>query len=243
MGKFIFQIPMVITLALLISLIEVVIALPSHLSARRKAPKLTQKNVMNLFIFIVRNMKTTVNILNKKYKVVLGFSLLFIGSLFYAIAFMDFVLFPKSNAVNFYVRTEAPAGTPLDKTSSLMLPIEKALMELPKNELLAFTTRVGVTGDAYFLTEQENQGFIMVDLVPFSGRKRSADEIMEEIKLKTENTPGFDKITYQVEAGGPPVGKAINVRIVTDDNERRTEVANKVLNYKRYFWGHIIRKK
>ena len=83
----------------------------------------------------------------------------------------------------------------------------------------------------YKIQEQENQGFIMVDLVPFSGRKRSADEIMEEIKLKTENTPGFDKITYQVEAGGPPVGKAINVRIVTDDNERRTEVANKVFEF------------
>ena len=83
-----------------------------------------------------------------------------------------FVLFPKSNAVNFYIRAEAPAGTPLEKTSKLMKPIENALMEIPKNELQAFTTRVGVTGDAYFLTEQENQGFILVDLVPFSGRKR-----------------------------------------------------------------------
>ena len=81
-----------------------------------------------------------------------------------------------------------------------MKPIENALMEIPKNELQAFTTRVGVTGDAYFLTEQENQGFILVDLVPFSGRKRSADEIMNEVKLKTQNSPGFSK--YHLSSGG-----------------------------------------
>ena len=54
--------------------------------------------------------------------------------------YCDFVLFPKSNAVNFYIRAEVPAGTLLERTSKLMEPIEKALMEVPKKELQAFTT-------------------------------------------------------------------------------------------------------
>ncbi|MGC6367319.1 MAG: efflux RND transporter permease subunit [Candidatus Marinamargulisbacteria bacterium] len=232
MGKFIFQIPMVITFALLISLIEVVIALPSHLSSRKSAPKVIMKKRHHIITQLRKKYEHVLTLfLKRKYTVVIGFAGVFVLSMAYAITFMDFVLFPKSNAVNFYVRTEAPAGTPLEKTSELMQPIEDALMQLPTNELQAFTTRVGVTGDAYFLTEQENQGFIMVDLVPFTGRDRSADEIMQEIKLKTENTPGFTNITYQVEAGGPPVGKAINVKVITDNNERRTAVADEVYEY------------
>lgn len=232
MGKFIFQIPVVISIALLVSLVEVIVALPSHLSVRKKTIKVaSQKRHQYILKFQRKYESLLLRFLKRKYRIVGIFGAIFIGSIIFAALFMNFVLFPKSNAVNFYVRTEAPAGTPLEKTSKLMVPIEKVLMELPSSELMAFTTRVGVTGDAYFLTEQENQGFIMVDLVPFSGRKRSADEIMAEIKKKTENTPGFSKISYQVEAGGPPVGKAINVKIVTDDNNRRTAVANKVFDY------------
>ena len=150
---------------------------------------------------------TLQNFLVTRYRLVFGFMIAFVVSILFSIKFMNFVLFPESSAVNFYIRTEAPPGTNLKRTADLMLPLEKAIMGLPKNELLAFTTRVGITGDAYFLTEQENLGLIMVDLVPFSGRSRSAREIMNEIKSKTENTPGFSKITYQVEAGGPQLEK------------------------------------
>ena len=134
---------------------------------------------------------------------VAGFAALFIGSIAYYMAFMSFVLFPEENAVQFYIRVEAPAGTSIEETGRLMIPIEKEILTLPDNELLAFTTRIGMTGDAYFMMEQENVGIILVDLVPFTGRERSARDIMQEIKSKTETTPGFNKITYQVEAGGP----------------------------------------
>jgi multidrug efflux pump subunit AcrB len=232
MGKFIFQIPVVISIALLVSLVEVVIALPAHLSARKKTIKVGSAR-RHEFIQKYRQKYESLlsKLLKRKYRVVGAFAGIFILAIIFAGTFMNFVLFPKSNAVNFYVRAEAPAGTPLEKTSVLMRPIEDTIMALPSNELMAFTTRIGATGDAYYLTEQENQAFIMVDLVPFSGRDRTADEIMSEIKKKTKNTPGFNKITYQVEAGGPPVGKAINVRVVTDDNDRRTEVANRVFDY------------
>ncbi|MEK9726655.1 MAG: efflux RND transporter permease subunit, partial [Candidatus Margulisiibacteriota bacterium] len=232
MGKFIFQIPLVITCALLISLIEVVVALPSHLAAQKKTAKKEFKLRHKLILKLRQSYeRILLKFLKNKYRVVLGFVLFFFGTIFYAGAFMNFVLFPESSAVRFYVRTEAPAGTSLQETAKRLLPIEKEIMKLPNNELLAFTTRVGMTGDSYFLAEQENLGIIMVDLIPFSGRDRSAREIMEEIKLKTENTKGFNRITYQVDAGGPPVGKAINIRVITDNNDLRTNVANQVYKF------------
>ena len=231
MGKFIFQIPMVISLALLISLIEVVIALPSHLAANKQLEFKEKPRHLKINQLRKNYERLLFRLLQKKYRMITGFVMVFIVSMGYAVTFMNFVLFPESSAVNFYIRAEAPPGTPLKKTQSLIGPIEKAVLELSSNELLAFTTRIGVTGDAYFLTEQENLGFIMVDLVPFGGRKRSAREIMKEIKTKTENTPGFTAITYQVEAGGPPVGKAINIRVVSDNSERRKNAADEVYRY------------
>ena len=231
MGKFIYQIPLVITCALLISLIEVVIALPSHLSQQKDMViKLKPRH------HIVRSFRNQYErVLSKslkfKYLVVLGFIGVFFGTMLYAKHFMNFVLFPDSSAVQFLIKTEAPAGTPLNETAKLLEPFEQTLMKLPKNELLAFTTRVGMTGDAYFLVEQENMGIIIVDLVPFTGRDRSAREIMNEIKKQTKNAPGLTQVNFELNAGGPPVGKPINIQIISDNDSLRSKIATDVYNY------------
>ncbi len=228
MGKFIFQIPLVITVALLISLVEVVIALPSHLASNKSI--VIQEKPRHKLIQKFRNKYeiTLKKCLRYKYSLVLSFVVFFILSIAFAAKFMDIVLFPESSAVRFYVRTEAAPGTPIQKTQQLIKPIEDAINALPKNELSAFTTRIGQTGDGYRFNEQENLGFILVDLVPFSGRKRSARDIMLDIKSKTKDTPGFKTISYQVEAGGPPVGKAINVRIISENDTQRKKAADDV---------------
>ena len=43
--------------------------------------------------------------LKRKYTVVLSFIIVFFGTIFYAIGFMNFVLFPESSAVRFFIRT------------------------------------------------------------------------------------------------------------------------------------------
>ncbi|MGA0242151.1 MAG: efflux RND transporter permease subunit, partial [Candidatus Marinamargulisbacteria bacterium] len=232
MGKFIFQIPLVITCALLISLVEVVIALPSHLAAERYNRPLGIKKRHQLIKRFRHQYETVLGgFLRNKYIGVIGFLILFFASIFYMTQYMNFVLFPNASATQFFIRTESPAGTSLEETAQRMAPIEQALLRLPKNEVVAITTRVGMMGDAYFMVEQENLGIIMVDLVPFTGRDRSAQEIMEDIKEQTKNTPGFTNISYQVNSGGPPVGKAININIISNNDAQRTAVANAVYNY------------
>ena len=231
MGKFIYQIPLVITCALLISLIEVVIALPSHLSQQKDMVIKLKPRHHLVKLFRDHYERVLTKSLKFKYLVVLGFVVVFFGTMLFSKHFMNFVLFPDSSAVQFLIKTEAPAGTPLNETAKLIQPFEQALMELPKNELLAFTTRVGMTGDAYFLVEQENMGIIIVDLVPFTGRDRSAREIMNDIKRQTKNVPGLTKINFELNAGGPPVGKPINIQIISDNDELRTKIATDVYNY------------
>ena len=232
MGKFIFQIPLVISLALIISLIEVVIALPSHLSMKKTIASTNQSKRHAVVAKLRSRYETFLSkILNYKYAIVLFFIVLFGSSILYAKNFMDFVLFPESSAVTFYVKVEAPAGTTLSQTGNLIKPIEAALMNLPPKEILAFSTRIGLTGDAFFLAEQDNLGIIIVDLVPANQRDRTAREIMNQIQDDTKNVQGFNNISFQLDAGGPPVGKAINIRVITDNDQYRTSIANEVYNF------------
>ncbi len=235
MGKFIFQIPQVITIALIISLIEIVIALPSHIASGPDKPKSsTTPNWRHSLIQKSRNKYEQILhiCLIRRYRLLLGFIAAFIGTIFFALNVMNFVLFPESNAVSFFIRADAPPGTPLEETSKLIMPIEAAILDLPNSELQSLTTRVGMSGrESSFLVEADNVSMIFVDLVPFTNRKRSARDIMKSIKEKTENTPGFDKITYQVEAGGPPVGQAVSIRVISDDNKLRETISDQVYEF------------
>ncbi len=231
MGKFIFEIPLVITCALLVSLLEVGIALPAHIAHQSHKPhKLARRH--QLIKTLRSKYEQVVSVLLRwRYVVLAGFICVFIGTVLYAKAFMHFVLFPDASAIQFMIRLEAEPGITINDLSERVVPIEDALARLPKTELLSFTTRVGMTQDAFLMTEQENLAIIVVDLQPVSIRNRTAREIMEEIKEETKDTPGFQTINYQVEAGGPPVGRPVNVRIISNNDDRRNGVAGEVVRY------------
>lgn len=233
MGKFVYQIPMVIIFALIISLIEITIALPAHIAYTMPIKPPQKLRGRQRFIHTMRlsyeGILTTC--LRFRYLVVIGFTILFFASIYYAKTSMKFVLFPDSSAVQFFVRFEAPAGTSLAETTRRVASIESAILNLPDNELQAMSTRMGMIGDSFFMMEQENVGMIIVDLSPSSERSRSARDIMNEIKEKTEQTPGFTNISYQVESGGPPVGKAINITIISNDDMRRHDAATEMMAF------------
>ena len=116
MGKFVYQIPLVISLALLISMIEVIIALPSHIASTKPiALSAMEQSKRHQLIkkFRIKYEHLLTRALRKKYSLVVVFSAIFICSIIYAKMLMDFVLFPESNAVQFYIRVEARQVHPL----------------------------------------------------------------------------------------------------------------------------------
>ncbi len=233
MGKFVFVIPLVISLALFISLFEATVALPAHLimgASRRgegsgRVPRGSWFNrLRNPFRRFVLGM------LRFRYILVLLFILCLAGSIWYAVNFMKFVLFPSSMADTFYILVETPIGTSLHATSDKVKEIEERIADLPQEELESFVTRIGTQG--WFASgENENWAFLTVDLTPFTQRSRDADQIVEGLRQKTDQLAGFDKIVYSIEAGGPPVGKPITLRVVGSDDSLRTELADSVVAF------------
>ena len=233
LGKFIFVIPLVVSLALFVSFVEVTIALPAHLSRGLHRRKEGSERVAGhpWFEHLKKYYQHLMpHVLRFRYVFVflLAFPLLLL-TFWYAATFMKFVLFPSGMADQFYVMAELPQGTPLHTTSDKVKEIESLITNLPEGELESFTTRIGkqveIDGSE---AERENHAFLSVNLTPFSTRDRTADEIVEELRKKTDGFTGFANILYNIESGGPPVGKPITLRIVGSDNALRTKLANAV---------------
>ncbi len=229
MGKFIFVIPLTISLALFISLFESVFALPSHLMrGMEKSKKGAQRSaVHNWFQKLkVWYSKLAFHFLRFRYLLVVMFAIILAGTLWYATNYMDFIMFPSKGADRFAIGVELSTGTSLQATSEKVKEIENIVQELPREELDTFITRIGQTmmGGA-----GENYAYVLVGLTPYSERTRTVDHIIEELRPRIEELEGIEKITFIVDAGGPPVGKPISLRVTGDDNTMRKRLTEEVV--------------
>jgi multidrug efflux pump subunit AcrB len=228
-GEFVVSIPLVITLAVLMSVAEVIVALPAHLVSgisridpSRGARRAWFSRLRSLF------RAGASRVLRLRY-VFLGVSLLlFAGSLAVASLYLDFVLFPSDAANAFSIRATLPQGSSLQHTERRMRDVERAVETIPEGWVASYATYVGTHG-ATRPEKLEHLAFVRVDLTPFSERDVTAAEIVETLRARTDDLAGFEDIVYDVEAGGPPVGAPVQVRVVGTDDETRTKLADAVV--------------
>lgn len=230
-GTFVFIIPLVITLALLISLLEVVIALPAHLRTGLEHVRARTSEAGHWFDDI-RHLfqKTIYGVLRLRYAFIAFSAILFAGSVWYTINHMQFILFPSTAANVFFIYVELPVGSSLERTADLVGQIENAVTTLPEGELASYSTKVGTHGDRE-PGEQSHWAMLTVDLVPFADRSRTASEIVTALRARTIDLEGFERITYSVDAGGPPVGKPITVRVIGADDRLRRALTDSTLAF------------
>ena len=231
MGKFVFVIPLTISLALFISLFEAVFALPSHLAkgmerSRRGAQRESVRKWFEaLKIFYA---KVAFHLLKVRYLLVVLFIAAMVLAFMYAQRNLKFIMFPTKGADRFVVGVEMSTGTPLQATAEKIVELEGFINELPVAELDTFISRIGVSlsgGDG------ENFGYTLIGLTPFSERKRTVDEIIEWLRPRIEAIEGVEKTTFIVDAGGPPVGKPISIRVSGNDNQMRRQATAEIMEY------------
>jgi len=229
MGKFISIIPLIISSALFISFFECCFILPSHLVPglhklkSKEEGEWFEKIVKRPFVFIIKIC------LRWKYFFVLSFLFLFFGSLYYAKNYMQFVLFPKSVSEKVIVTAELPKGVSLSTNRSKIHEIEQIILQSDKKEIVSFATRIGMWGDEIKTRLRDNCSVIYIDLSPYGKRSRIASEIVEDLRKKTKELKGFSKISFNVVAGGPPVGRPVDMQIVGADDSVRQKLAKNVV--------------
>jgi len=239
LGKFVYVIPLVITLALCISMVESTLALPAHLAAGLAHARPTEKGgdvpggtegrKRHLFVAAgAAYLKLARPLFRFRYLTVLASMLVLAGALGYAVRFMDFVLFPSNTADRFVIFVDLPEGASLAATSDRVRLIESRVLALGTGELDSFATRIGTSGDIV-APLSENTAGVWVALTPFSERERTADQIVEHLRKQTDALPGFEKIVYQIDSGGPPVGRPITLRVVSSNDAERTALADRIV--------------
>ncbi len=227
LGKFVYVIPLVVTLALVVSLIESTLALPAHLIGGMKHDRKPSRRQ----IYFDRARNAYQALLNKllrfRYVLTFLFFAVLAGSITYAVKYMDFVLFPSSTAERFLVMIETPVGTSLQATSDITREVEQIVVGLGEVELDSFVTRIGTYGDIGS-SQRENNAAVFVSLTPYADRERTADEIVEALRQQTDQVAGVERVFYMIDSGGPPVGRPITMRVVGADDEQRRRLADDI---------------
>jgi multidrug efflux pump subunit AcrB len=219
-GKFMFIIPFIVTVALAISLIEAYWILPVHVIAAsgRRAPAVADWRARFNHLLRVKYARWLIAVLRWPRLSLAGAALLLLlaaGAVATGLVRVQF--FALDPLRIFYVNVDMPATAPIEESLRQAQRIEERVKRhLQAGEVrntaayagVKFTDTEPLYGDAY--------GQVVVSLQP-RGDGRDVMEIVASMRADVEalDTPG--KITFTTLSGGPPLEKPVKVRVRGDD--------------------------
>ncbi len=223
LGDFMRVIPLVVSLALAISLVEAYWMLPAHVIAARVnfarpsrvhlfRERFTHAIRLNYGRSLVRVMRRPVLALT----LVGGLFALSIGAFGAGLVRVDF--FALEHYRLFYVNLEMPVGSHLDGTLERVGAVEERV----RRHLLPGEARgiVSYAGVAFTETEPrfgDQHGQLMVSLTQQQEGMRDVSAIVDSMRRDVLSVAGPVKISFFEVTDGPPVTKPINVKVRGDD--------------------------
>ncbi len=219
LGKFMRVIPIVVNFALIASLIEALLTLPSHLADF--APSTSRSRTLfgsgERFRHYKRRFARALGwLLRRRYKVLLSLFLVTVVIGLIAKYYIPFILFDTDDIPSFIVQIETPEGSPLNLTEEAIAAIEERLLEFPKNEIDTLSSLVGSHFDPSSGRSQTGThlGQVMVELPQFNAEERvNGYIVLEKARRVLKGISGIKKLEVVEIQAGPPVGKAVEVRI------------------------------
>ena len=257
MGKFISIIPQVITVALLLSLVEVIFILPSHLVDFVKPEdsgkhKLTEKENNSIIRRIgwaitnfLRKVRRGVDSLLKRvleyyrYALKIALRCRWIVILAAILAFLSAVMIVKTGILRFklfdanyadkiMIYLEAPPYYSLEKTTAAVHELEMDIISnMPVHETAAVISSIGVRPENDTVVKRgSNEAYIIFDVDELNPKCRKPTPIVSDLRHIVNRHSEFIMTKVEKEQGGPPVGKAITIRILGDDFEQLQRISD-----------------
>ena len=231
-GDFMRVVPLVVTLALVLSLVEAFWMLPTHVAllspdftrpSRLHAPRTRFLHALRLTYarWLLRALRhPLVSML-----LILALFAGAIGAVAGGLVRLQFFAFDPLRI--FYVSLDMPAGTAIDVTLKEVERLERAIHpHLREGELRGMAAYAGVK---YTETEPlygDAHGQVVVSLNAREGDMRGTDELVEAIRRDFEARTWAGEVSYTVISGGPPPQPAIKVRLKADDYDRLRAAAD-----------------
>ncbi|MFC1609607.1 efflux RND transporter permease subunit [Myxococcota bacterium] len=213
MGKFMKIIPITVSLALLASMVEAFIILPSHFAEwpgrRMQGTPEDRPWLVGLRSSYEQGIRYAVK---RRKRFVLGMLLLvpvFAG----LVPVIGVEMFSGEEVNTFQARVTMPTSTNLDTTMATLRAFEQAVAELPEHEIRAVHSTAGLvmTDDDWIF--RPDVGQIWFDLPMSYDRDRSVDTIMKDLRTRLEGIAGPTTIELAKLNTGPPLGKPVEVKL------------------------------
>jgi multidrug efflux pump subunit AcrB len=237
MGKIMRNIPVVVSVVLIGSLLESLFILPAHLARTKSAPKNKKEKRTTAWLQGVINgpYKRLLDFcLNWRYATVaLGIMVLFIALGTFTSGFLKFTLFPKVESDVLTASLTMPAGTPVERTEKAVAKMEEAartaITEADKEHtrtdesLYKYTVSLvgmlaagrGPHGSAP--ETGSHVATVFTQLLEGEERDFSAAELGKRWRKQTGTIPEAQAVTFQSDLFS--AGNAIEVHLSMDDHE------------------------
>ncbi|CAK2700602.1 putative Acriflavin resistance protein [Vibrio crassostreae] len=224
MGKAVAVIPITVIAALVFSFIECTLTLPAHLSSAKESNQKPQEK--DRFEWITNHYRSLLNFALNYKKSVIGLALVGFAVSGFLVSSLKVDIFPTEAGKYIEVYTEVKAGTPLSKVREAHLSIEQAIESLPETELVSYEL---------VYSSPVSQG--VINLTNFDQRSRSAEQIIaalnEELKVVSEGM----FIKFSIDAGGPPPGEPVEVRVLGGTESERNQTVDLVMAWLEDYQG------
>ena len=166
---------------------------------------------------------------NSKLRVLWGtFLLLFTITLLYGVLGHGIEFFPKTQPRRIFISVDAPSGTSLDMSNTIVKTIEKKIKKLNSPNIKDVVTIVGKSVNKFDGgTPTPNKSTITIQFIDFEKRKESSLSTTEKLRNLVTKTAGAEILVKQ-EQMGPPVGAPINIEISGEDYKMLGELAGMI---------------
>ncbi|MFN7904526.1 MAG: efflux RND transporter permease subunit [Pseudobdellovibrionaceae bacterium] len=233
MGQFIQWIPIIVTIALLLSLLESVTLLPARLQFIHPKLNESESNWFNRFEGLFERLieKT----LKVRFFTVITLVVLVISGFFATAFFNRFELFP-AEGVEYYVgRLELDPQTSIFEADRVIKEIaDKTISSLDKEDLSSVVTRVGASqtdsSDAKSKIG-ENVGIIIIGIKTERAPDVDIQKTLTTLRSMMPKTQNIRSLTFETLENGPPVGKPLTVTVRSSDPKQLREFTAELFEF------------
>jgi len=213
MGKFMRVIPFVVTLALLASLFEALVILPSHIHDWTGGSKRHERAEFRGYLWLRERYQRLVrSFLRRRYVVMVVMTLVLFGS-FALIPLVGVEMFGDEDFDYFTILAKMPEGTSLEETDRIIGKIEAVALALPAEELDHIASNAGLyQGNDDWIT-RKNVGQVIVSLVPEGDRDRTMEQVIEELRGTIGGISGIASLKFERPTSGPPSPQPVSIRL------------------------------
>ena len=222
-GDFMFVIPFVVTVALVVSLLEAYWMLPVHVSisnVKYNEKSTTQRLRKNFNHWVrVKYCKALIKVLRRPALSLTMVFLLFLSAIgLVATGKVKTEFFAFDPLRLFYVNVEMPPGTKLEDTLSFLSTLENTVREnIDHGEVREIVSTAGQMFTEMAPFFGSHYGQITVSLKPRDQGGRGVEDIVDVMREQIISTPGAQNISFLIMSGGPPAGKPISVKVRGDN--------------------------